>query len=74
MNRLNLDCRGKTCPWPAFLTKEHLKKMQTGDVLEVLVDYAPARENVERIAKSDGNKILEVKVESALIRILIEKA
>jgi TusA-related sulfurtransferase len=48
--------------------------MQTGDVLEVLVDYAPARENVERIAKSDGNKILEVKVESALIRILIEKA
>jgi tRNA 2-thiouridine synthesizing protein A len=73
MSKLNLDCRGKTCPWPAFLTKEHLKKMQHGDVLEVLVDYAPARENVERIAKSNGDKIIEVKVEPSLIRILIEK-
>ncbi|XHH09782.1 MAG: sulfurtransferase TusA family protein [Candidatus Bathyarchaeia archaeon] len=74
MNRLNLDCKGKTCPWPAFLTKEHLKKMKPGDVLEVLVDYAPARENVERIARADGNKILEVKVEPTQIRIIIKKS
>lgn len=74
MNTENLDCRGKTCPWPVFLTKEKLKKMQSGDVLTVMVDYNPARENVERFVKSSDNKVLEVKVEESLIKIVIEKA
>ena len=37
-----LDVRGKTCPYPIMETGAALRKMNTGDVLEVLVDYMPS--------------------------------
>jgi TusA-related sulfurtransferase len=74
MKRESLDCKGKTCPWPVFLTKEKLKKMQIGDILEVTVDYAPAKENVERIAITSGNKVLEIKEGNQQYVVVIEKA
>ena len=38
----SLDVRGKTCPYPILETGAALRKMNQGDVLEVLVDYMPS--------------------------------
>ncbi len=73
MKKESLDLKGKTCPYPVLLTKEKLKNLKSGDILEVVVDYQPARENVERVAKSGGNKIVEVRDEKTQFIIVIEK-
>ncbi|MCW4005222.1 MAG: sulfurtransferase TusA family protein [Candidatus Bathyarchaeota archaeon] len=71
--KAQLDVKGKTCPWPVLLTRQKLNKLNSGDVLEVVADYAPARENVERVAKSLGNKVLEIREEKDQFVIVIEK-
>ncbi len=38
----SLDVRGKTCPYPILDTGGSLRKMDSGEVLEVLVDYMPS--------------------------------
>ncbi len=37
-----LDIRGKICPYTLIDTRDTLKEMKKGEVLEVLVDYEPA--------------------------------
>ena len=36
------DIRGKICPYTLIETREALKKIATGQVLEVISDYEPA--------------------------------
>ena len=58
-------------PRPGVKTKAVLDKMKAGDVLEVMVDYAPSKENVRRLAEHKGFK---VKVEEgAKTKLIIEK-
>ena len=69
--RYMLDVCGEVCPVPVVKTKAVLDKMKAGDVLEVMVDYAPSKENVRRLAKHKGFK---VKVEEgAKTKLIIEK-
>ncbi len=74
MADLTLDVCGEVCPVPVMKTDEALSTMKTGQTLEVIVDYPPSKENVQRLATFRGNKIVEVKEEGEVIRILIEKA
>lgn len=48
-----LDVRGLSCPQPALLARQTLKQMNQGSVV-VLLDNATARDNVIRIARSEG--------------------
>lgn len=73
MRKFTLDVRGKICPWPVLLTNEKLKLMQTGDLLEVIVDYPPAEENVVRAVKENGHEILKTVEEENQFRIVIRK-
>ena len=41
-----LDIKGKTCPMTYVYTKLELEKMDSGDTLEVIVDFPPAVENI----------------------------
>ena len=43
----HLDIRGKICPYTLMDTRDALKEMKTGEVLEVLVDYEPAAMETE---------------------------
>jgi tRNA 2-thiouridine synthesizing protein A len=73
LKKEKLDVTGKTCPWPVLLTKQRLQKLDSGDILEVTADYLPAKENVERVAKSQGNKVLEIREEKNQFVVVIEK-
>ena len=69
-----LDVCGEVCPMPVLKTKKALEKMKSGQTLEVIVDYTPSKENVQRFANFEGNEILEVNEEGDIIKILVKKA
>jgi tRNA 2-thiouridine synthesizing protein A len=68
-----LDVCNEVCPMPVVKTGEALKQMKSGEILEVIVDYPPSRENVQRFAAHEGHKIIGISEEGGLVKILIEK-
>jgi tRNA 2-thiouridine synthesizing protein A len=73
MNKTNIiDARGLSCPQPALMTQQVIKKMDKGSV-EVLVDSGTARENVSRLAKNAG-WLIDIKEQSdGSYRIVLKK-
>lgn len=52
MHDILLDCRGMACPQPVITTREALEKKPSS--VTVLVDNAPASENVRRLLEKSG--------------------
>ena len=50
-----VDARGLSCPQPVLLTKQALSENKEG--IEVLVDNATARNNVEKFMKHAGYNV-----------------
>lgn len=55
-----IDERGKICPYPDVDTMTTLKKMNKGEILEVLLDYPLSLERIPRSAQKNGHKILKI--------------
>jgi TusA-related sulfurtransferase len=55
-----LDVRGKICPYPDMDTMTTLKKMEKGEILEVLLDYPLSVERIPRNLKKQKHKLLSV--------------
>ncbi len=53
MKKKEVDARGLACPQPVVLTKKALEDTPEGEIL-VLVDTENARDNVVRLAESQG--------------------
>jgi len=53
-----LDVCGEICPYPDMNTMTTLKKMQKGEILEVLLDYPLSVERIPRNLKKQGHKLL----------------
>lgn len=49
-----IDVCGLSCPEPVVRTQAALKKLATGEALEVVADSVTARENVARTARAAG--------------------
>lgn len=56
---VTLDLRGEVCPYTFVKTKLTLEEMEEGSILEVLLDYPPAVENVSKSVRIEGNEVLE---------------
>jgi len=71
-NERMIDARGLSCPQPALMTQQAIRKLTKGTV-EVLVDSGTARENVSRLAKSYGWSV-DIKEQSdGSSRIVLKK-
>ncbi len=55
-----LDLTGEVCPYTFVKTKLKLEELESGDELTVILDHAPAVENVPRSLKNEGHKILSI--------------
>ena len=55
---LQLDLSGVACPINFVKTKLQLEEMETGEILEVILDDGAPKENVPRSAQAEGHKIL----------------
>jgi len=53
-----LDCRGEVCPYPDVKSKRKAKKMKSGEILEILIDYPLSAERIPETMKSLGNEVL----------------
>jgi TusA-related sulfurtransferase len=68
-----LDVCGEICPYPDVKSMATLKKMEKGEILEVLLDYPLSVERLPRSATKWGHKVLLVEgLEGPNHRILIE--
>jgi len=70
-SRRTLDARGLACPGPVIMLKKALEE-GGGDILDVVVDNAAARENVSRFAARSGCALLSVQEEQGIFTLSIE--
>jgi len=69
-----IDIRGEVCPYTFVKSKLALEELQSGQVLEIVLDHDPAVENVPRSMEADGHSVLSVKKVGKSWRILVRKA
>ena len=74
MADLTLNAIGKKCPMPILMTKKELKKMSSGQTLELIVDDRGALKDVPALINKIGDKILETKEAGEQITFMIQKA
>ena len=70
-----IDIRGEICPYTYVKSKLAIEDLKSGQVLEVIVDHAPAVESVPRSMESEGHMVIEVKkIGEDVWRIVIQKS
>lgn len=69
-----LDVRGEVCPVPDVETKRKLKTMQSGEILEVLIDYPLSKERIPQGVKEVGGEVIAIEeLGPSEWRLLIKK-
>jgi TusA-related sulfurtransferase len=69
----SMDLRGEVCPYPDVKSKRKIKKMKSGEVLEILIDYPLSAERIPETMKSRGHEVLSVdKTGTAEWKILVK--
>ncbi len=69
----SIDLRGVMCPINFVKTKLKLETLETGEVLELVLDSGEPIQNVPKSIKEEGHKILEVKKEGEHFRLKVQK-
>ena len=70
----SIDIRGQICPYTLLETRNALKEISTGQILEVLCDYEPAaKTTIPNFCTKKGYPLEVVEEESSLWRLRIEK-
>ncbi len=68
-----LDCKGLSCPMPIIKLAKTIKKMNSGEVLELLGTDPGSKSDVPAWCEKTGNSFLEQKVESGTFIFYIKK-
>ena len=69
-----LDVTGALCPLPILLAAKEMRKLQPGDLLEVLGDDPGIREDMPVWCERAGHRLLEMQEEEhGRLRSLVEK-
>ncbi len=68
-----LDVRGEASPYPLLKTKQHLEKLQKGEVLKVIASNSVALQDIDAWSKKSGNELLEVEINGSIYNIFILK-
>ena len=69
-----LDVRGEICPYPMMKASEALKKLSSGESLQVLTDHAPALSTIPWEAAKQGYRASIERVGSPEWLITLEPA
>jgi tRNA 2-thiouridine synthesizing protein A len=68
-----LDLAGEVCPYTFVRTKLRLEELPIGTELHILVDHAPAADNVPRSLVAEGQEVVSVAAEGTSWRIVVVK-
>jgi tRNA 2-thiouridine synthesizing protein A len=69
-----IDLRGVLCPINFVKTKLKLEMMDSGQILEVILDDGEPIRSVPRSIKEEGHRIVKVENIDGAYRLLIKKA
>ncbi|MCF6156240.1 MAG: sulfurtransferase TusA family protein [Candidatus Brocadia sp.] len=69
-----IDLRGVLCPINFVKTKLKLEMLDSGQILEVILDDGEPIRSVPRSVKEEGHKIIKVENMENAYRLLIKKA
>ena len=69
-----LDCLGLFCPMPIVKTREALRQMDPGQVLEVTSDDPGSEADMKSWSMRTGNELLEMQRHGAVFRFFVRKA
>jgi tRNA 2-thiouridine synthesizing protein A len=69
----SLDCVGLYCPMPIVKTNERIKKMKTGEVLEVVADDKGIKQDIPAWCKATGNEYLGMEDQGGEIKVYVKK-
>ena len=68
-----LDTKGMNCPMPILKTKKSIKKLSSGDTLEVYSTDPGSVRDFASFCKATGNDLLESGEEAGVYRYFIRK-
>ena len=67
-----VDARGLSCPQPVVVTRKKMDQIEKGTI-EVMVDTATSRDNIERMATNQGWQV-EVKEKEDEFLLVLTKS
>ncbi len=69
----SLDCIGLYCPMPIVKTADEIKKLKTGEVLEVVADDKGIKLDMPAWCEATGHEFLGVEENDGQIRVYVKK-
>ncbi len=73
MADMTLNALGKKCPMPVLMTRKELKKLNSGQVLELIVDDKGALKDVPALLHKTGDELMETREEGEKVTFMIKK-
>ena len=68
-----LDCLGLFCPIPIVKTREALRHMAAGEILEMISDDPGSEADMKSWSARTGNNLLEMERNGAVFRFFVRK-
>jgi tRNA 2-thiouridine synthesizing protein A len=68
-----IDCLGLFCPMPILKTREAMKGLQTGQVLEMTSDDPASEADMRSWSTKTGHELLEIDRHGTVYRFLVRK-
>lgn len=69
-----IDCVGLFCPMPILKTREAMRRLVPGQVLEMTSDDPASEADMQSWSARTGNALLQVDRNGAVFRFLIRKS
>ncbi len=68
-----IDCLGLFCPIPIVKTREAIRELTVGQVLEMLSDDPASEADMKSWTRRTGHELLEITQNGAVYRFLVRK-
>ncbi len=68
-----LDCTGMACPLPVVKTSQAVKKMELGQVLELLATDPGVEPDMTAWSRRTGNELIGIDVRDGVFHVLIRR-
>jgi tRNA 2-thiouridine synthesizing protein A len=68
-----LDCLGLFCPIPVLKTREAMKRLRPGQILEMTSDDPGSEADMQSWSTRTGHELLEIDRNGAVFRFVIRK-
>lgn len=69
-----LDCTGLQCPLPVIKTAQAMKKLEAGQVLELLATDPGVEPDMQAWASRTGNTLISIESKDDVFHVLLRRA